>query len=237
MISQDSSNEARARMPCGHVISRESMTGYLQELIKNRKYKIQCPGTVENEKQCPGIWKFALCKQIGVFSKSEKEYFENSFSAIFQSDSLEVKNCPNCNSTILKPPQLKSERVSCPVCKKFDFCWTCTKKWEGKEYCGNLNCGNEADRAKILSNCKTKPIGSVNNVPEFRACPKCATLINHTTACKHIKCTKCDTQFCFVCLKRMQDGKWQCGGAFEVCAVAPRQTEMDINKIKFENKK
>ena len=44
MITLDDTNEPRARMPCGHIISTESMTEYLRSLIKDKKYRITCPG-------------------------------------------------------------------------------------------------------------------------------------------------------------------------------------------------
>ena len=44
MLSFDDSNEARAKMPCGHVISTESMTLFLRSLVDAKKYIIKCPG-------------------------------------------------------------------------------------------------------------------------------------------------------------------------------------------------
>lgn len=44
MISlDDSKNEARAKMTCGHVISRDTMTQFLRSLKDAKKYKILCP--------------------------------------------------------------------------------------------------------------------------------------------------------------------------------------------------
>ena len=35
-------------------------------------------------------------------------------------------------------------------------------------------------------NCGTKTILNVENVPIFRACPKCTQLIEHISHCKHM---------------------------------------------------
>lgn len=43
IISFDDSKEARAKMPCGHVISTESMTSFLRSLVDAKKYVIRCP--------------------------------------------------------------------------------------------------------------------------------------------------------------------------------------------------
>lgn len=51
-LSLDDSKEARAKMPCGHVISSESMTSFLRSLINAKKYKIECPAYKADGKPC-----------------------------------------------------------------------------------------------------------------------------------------------------------------------------------------
>jgi hypothetical protein len=36
-------------------------------------------------------------------------------------------------------------------------------------------------------------------VSQFRECPGCKTMVEHTGACDHMQCTNCDTHFCMVC--------------------------------------
>lgn len=66
------------------------------------------------------------------------------------------------------------------MCKKKgptnDFCWNCLKDWKSlsKDVCGNDNCDDKKSKTCILKNCGTKNISSdIQNIPEFRACPKC----------------------------------------------------------------
>ena len=223
-----SKEEARALMPCGHVISRESLTEYLKSLIQQRKVLIECPGIDKDNKICKKMWSFGLCKKIGVFTREEKDFFENNFSAIFLSEKLEAKACPCCNSIIMKPQDVKINRVSCSVCSKsnkgYDFCWICLKKWSLE--CENNLCASTEDLQEILKNCKKITIGVATNVPEYRACPKCTTLISHIKACKHMKCTKCQQEFCFVCLSLKKNNQWQCGTYSDLCEVAPIQTNL-----------
>lgn len=55
-----------------------------------------------------------------------------------------------------------------------------------------LTCG-------VVSNPKSKVFGC----PEFRACPKCHSLIMHESGCKFVRCKSgnCNHRFCFICLQ------------------------------------
>jgi hypothetical protein len=229
MITFDSTIEFRAKMPCGHVISRESMTDFLRSLIQQRKFMIECPGINAQNKPCKRGWNFGLCSKIGVLSKDERKEFEMGFAKLFILEKFKGKSCPTCNAIVCKPEDLNTNRVACVICSKkgigSDFCWICMKSWKGGkgEMCGNEECGSKEQFLQILAKCKTKTIGKIKDVPEFRACPKCSTIINHITACKHMQCKSCKAEFCFVCLSLKKDEKWLCGTYNDVCEVAPLQ--------------
>lgn len=75
------------------------------------------------------------------------------------------------------------------------ICWVCLKSWKSKEsqICGNKNCSTTGEYNKILKTCDTKTIENISNVPIYRACPNCYTLIEHRDACRHMTCivSKC----------------------------------------------
>ena len=117
----------------------------------------------------------------------------------------------------------------CSMCINTAFCWKCGGIWKNKisetYYCGNDDCDNfESEYFEILSECQLKKIGSVDGCPSIRSCPKCSQLLNHTECCKHLKCPRCKINFCFVCLKQMIGGDWQCGDSSSICPIAPKQT-------------
>lgn len=68
-VTLDDEREARALMPCGHVISRDSMTALLSSLVSEKKYIIRCPGAKPDGSQCLGEWPYELCKKVGVLTK------------------------------------------------------------------------------------------------------------------------------------------------------------------------
>ena len=103
--------------------------------------------------------------------------------------------------------------------------------------------GGGDPRVTMLLNCPEKNIGGVKS-PSLRACPHCGALVEHTDACKHMKCPACSKEFCFICLsKRDTNGRqsqfgwmaflgqtgWQCGRYNSPCAPAERQTSIPNN--------
>jgi len=136
----------------------------------------------------------------------------------------------------LKPQQLSQNRVTCPNCNQNDFCYSCLNIWkqDGLQICGNINCVTY-EITQSLENCDVfHPNGLKVDVPLFRACPSCLTLICHVEgACKHMTCPRkdCGIEFCFSCLsirdltniKYKLSSGWSCKGAFDDCEPAPRQ--------------
>lgn len=121
-------------------------------------------------------------------------------------------------------------------------CWECQLPWRSNSdnECGNPGCGGTMARikqaCKLVSAIKTQTqIGSVT-CPEVRACPRCATVIGHHSACKHMTCgrnghsgqwiqkTGCSYQFCFICLQEWGNHN------NSRCQVAPMQTMRDLEK-------
>ena len=84
--------------------------------------------------------------------------------------------------------------------------------------------GGGDPRIQMLQNCGNKDIYGVTT-PSLRACPFCGALVQHTEACKQMKCPACKKDFCFICLKpKSSSGSWQCTGS--KCTPAPRQTSI-----------
>ena len=54
----DDLNEARVKMKCGHVISRDSMTIFLRSLLSEKKFVIRCPADKPNGTLCDTEWDY-----------------------------------------------------------------------------------------------------------------------------------------------------------------------------------
>jgi len=67
--------------------------------------------------------------------------------------------------------------------------------------------GGGDPRVTMLLNCPEKNMEGEKS-PALRAFPRCGALVEHTDACKNMKCPACSKEFCFICLvKRDTDGR------------------------------
>ena len=81
--------------------------------------------------------------------------------------------------------------------------------------------GGSDPRVQMLQRCPDKTIYGVTT-PSTRACVHCGALVQHTEACKQMKCPACSGEFCFICLRKKDSGGYKCGN----CKPAPRQTNI-----------
>ena len=229
MITWDDDPEGkRAKMPCGHAISPDSLTAYCRSLLSSGKFQFVCPYIDrQNWYRCNKEWSYIEVRRFGVLSSEEQKEFETKISENYLRKAMGIQECPGCQSYCERINK-KDKRLICRICSKekgrrFEFCWNCLHEWKssGTEKCGNEECGGEDPRLRTLREAKMKKVIGVDT-PSTRACPTCGMLIEHTEACKHMVCP-CSTQFCFICLKAKGD-KWECGSFNTKCTPAARQT-------------
>ncbi|XP_069109323.1 E3 ubiquitin-protein ligase DDB_G0292642-like [Argopecten irradians] len=236
----DDPNNKRAKMPCGHAIGPESLTAYCRSILTSGKWQLQCPYIdKENSTYCGHVWEYFVVRRLAVLTEDEKKYFETRMSENYMRRSVGIQECPKCTVFCTRKSS-KDRRVSCLYCRKsgkaFDFCWYCLGEWNssGTRNCGNTACTGKDPRVKILETAPNKTIVGLAGCPSMRACPKCGMLIQHTEACKQMKCI-CGQKFCFICLKKAgDDGRYRCGTYNSHCKIAPRQEEID-NSGKEDN--
>lgn len=206
------------------VVSPQGLHDYLKIfLVSTKQMELRCPALID-KKICQAEWNYSYLKNICMMSISEKIDLESSFAENYLVLNLKIKTCPNCK-VFLEKAKMFQKRVQCINCN-FVFCWTCEKEWNKDPKaasCGTFNCGMDLELYKYFLFCERKVIGSVPGVPKIRCCPKCFELIEHVSACKHVVCKRCTTNFCFVCLKSQVKGAWQCGSYTDKCEVAKPQ--------------
>ena len=142
----------------------------------------------------------------------------------------DIWNCPGCGSLSTRM-DTTTHRVSCGICNKSkkteDYCCKCFRTW--KNGSSKVDCGNDDCVAgSFITVLKSAPMKSSPYLPDVtfpskRACVGCGVIIEHVEGCKHMQCKFCNTEFCFVCLRRKVDGSSPCGDHRTICAPAPIQ--------------
>ncbi|XP_068680957.1 uncharacterized protein [Montipora foliosa] len=235
MITWDDDPEnKRAKMPCGHAITPESLTAYCRSILDAGRSRFLCPYISEDQPPvyCGVEWDYIDVRRLAVLTEEEIAEFEKKVSRNYLIKAMGIQECPKCNSLVERINK-KDIRVVCPLCTKnekapYEFCWHCLHKWKNTSdtsKCGNSDCSAEDRRLKILRNCPRKTIVGVVGCPSLRACLNCGILIEHVRACKHMRC-RCGKEFCFICLKPKEGSSWKCGSFNEACTIATVQTKI-----------
>lgn len=233
MITWDDDPEnKRAKMPCGHAITPESLTIYCRSLLDAGRSRFLCPYISQDTSPvyCGKEWDYVVVRRLAVLTDAEKMEFEKKISKNYMFKAMGIQECPSCKSFVERVNK-KDVRLTCTFCrnklhKVFQFCWHCLQEWvdsSSTTKCGNADCGGEDKRRKILRECSKKEIVGVTGCPALRACISCGMLIEHVQACKHMTC-RCGKEFCFICLKPKETSGWKCGSYNEACEIAPVQT-------------
>ena len=213
------------RMPCGHAISPDGLMDYCwNEVSSGRKSEIHCC-------LCDSEWPIEVIKRYGGASSEELRMLEEGLSKNYCMKHPDIIECPGCMS-LCERKDATNNCVQCLICtrkhkKAYHFCWQCLRPWKSAlsaKQCGNTSCNSEIFD-KLLAAPETDVIGL--KVPSIRACPNCSSLIEHKKGCKQMCCKKCNTDFCFICLRtKTPEGSWTCGAWNHQCKVSPRQTRL-----------
>jgi LSD1 subclass zinc finger protein len=210
-------------MPCGHKVGRDTIIELMRAAVNEKKCEIKCPFEA-----CSVEWSYALCQKVACFTKEENTFFMEELNKNWILKN--TKRCPGCSNAVCQEEGAGPKaRCSNKKCSFGPYCFLCLRKWRGKGAdCGNVECGfmrsfwqGVGTKEFQLTGLDQRPVQI--EMPTHRLCPKCRTPIEHTDGCKHMTCSHCRTQFCFVCLG-LYDKGWPCGGYSTYCGhVAQKQ--------------
>ncbi|XP_076129861.1 E3 ubiquitin-protein ligase RNF144B-like [Alosa pseudoharengus] len=124
----------------------------------------------------------------------------------------DVNKCPTCSSVLHMGQGTDwqaspvAQCTNCPT--KPYLCATCLYPWQGSPgvlgHCANKRCavvGNLLTCGLI-----TDTNSPVKGCPEFRACPKCYSLLMHNNkGCNNVICLQCHHDFCYICLRSSEE--------------------------------
>ena len=222
------------KMSCGHTFSSVALVDHLDNTV-SKGTKLKCPACKKN-------WTQAEISSSGLTEAKIQKMLE-SIATNLMFSLYNCKKCPQCETLTerINEDRLRTECLICSQVEKYEFCWSCMKKWKNVnnyKVCGNEDCDpTNKDVIHQLETCNVKEMSGIQNVPAMRACPECGMGISHIRGCKHMVCTVCNTEFCFACLSIKDKEKmiWpaSCGSWDAECEVAPRQKKLPEKKNRF----
>eukprot|EP00043_Microstomoeca_roanoka_P013493 m.132093 g.132093 ORF g.132093 m.132093 type:complete len:514 (-) comp15767_c2_seq1:507-2048(-) len=185
------------QLGCGHPFCRGCWIDYLTEKIKSHgKQSIQCP-----EFGCNILVdEYTVTSLLGKPEYKEilDKYYERVADAIVNSKPT-MRWCPRpgCTYAVIVPTSsIRDVKCKCG----YEFCFQCGQDKHTPVLCGMLQswlkkCADDSETSNWLQ---------VNT----KLCPKCEAVIEKNGGCNHMKCRKCNYDFCWICL-----GDWEPHGS------------------------
>ena len=215
------------KMPCSHPMCSTCLMDYAwTEIGCNRKTEICCS-------VCSSEWPLHIIQKYGNVLPEEMNMLQDSLSENYIAQDPYIAECPGCSNQCDRKDR-SINQVYCRFCRELGkphtYCRHCRRPWKNSG--SNQQCGNAGwDTSSFLKILREAPLKTLSflpdnvRVPSKRACPTCGVVIEHKDGCKHMKCTGCGTDFCFLCLKKKVEGSPYCGYN-DVCTVAPVQDKL-----------
>ena len=213
------------------------MATFVQHTVKDRSTVFRCPATITEpgggSRLCEDVWDYNLVRHVACLTDQEKQDIEKKLGELHLVGTSKAQQCPRCAYYCVRA-DTSEMRICCAICsqkmgKQCFFCWACLRKWKSKDMrrCGNWECSAEDPRLLYLEHADKIQMGYTGiTTYGTRACPQCGFLIHCTGGCKHMRCSACRLDFCFVCLKSATGGNWRCGNYDSECTPAPLQTRL-----------
>ena len=214
-------------MPCGHPISPGALMDYCWSELNANKTEVRCF-------LCTKKWEIDSIKQYSGASQEEFREIEKRLSLNYCSASDDINQCPKCKSYCSRIHPDKA-CVVCKICSKstgstYQFCWFCLRQWNnrGSDSCGHEDCRGREDLKRLQNTAKV----IVQREPRveiyaLRACPCCGEIMECRDRRKYrAQCAKCQTEFCFICLRPKSQGSWFCDSSRANCKLAPIQKKI-----------
>lgn len=163
-------------------ICEECFGDYLISLYQNSLTKIKNKVKCANH-NCTN--KFLLVGMIDILQENKKQIITKLLFDNYLTNTINIVRCPkiNCHYAAFLTDDDRT-------CDEFQ-CEVCAEKWKNKN---KLNSYYSKDNLKAEL---TELIVYIFSVP----CTNCSIRISKTEGCDHMKCVRCQTEFCYNCMK------------------------------------
>uniref|UniRef100_A0A8R1Z9X3 RBR-type E3 ubiquitin transferase n=1 Tax=Pristionchus pacificus TaxID=54126 RepID=A0A8R1Z9X3_PRIPA len=205
-------------LPCRHVYCDKCVQQYFVGLLKSEGIRtFECLADSCSSIAAQEVVKKAIGEEE--YERYEAILLERALGAM---DDMAI--CPRiaCGKYVIVNP-VNRQLGQCDACS-YAFCVICRKTYHGVEGCRwqideklklleeyekgdnrhdlEKRAGGKDALEKMISNLRNDKWLLENS----KKCPKCKTDIEKNNGCNKMKCSKCATAFCWLCLKRLDHG-------------------------------
>jgi hypothetical protein len=82
------------KMPCGHMMGRNSIKEFIRCIIHTKKCKLLCPYPL-----CEEEWSYDLCRKVGCFTRDEDKELTEGLNQNWME--RYTKKCPGCKNAVV----------------------------------------------------------------------------------------------------------------------------------------
>jgi hypothetical protein len=175
---------------CHHYYCSDCVKQYIITNIYNGTTDIKCPNP-----KCHVLLTYRFITKL--IDEKIIELYNNLLLDKCVTNSDDMIYCPKngCGKICVK--SCHSNRVNCPYCFN-QYCYICIQSYKDGHRCkpGNFNKYIPKELAETLKGKNVKP------------CPKCKVILEKVGGCSTMQCKFCSTVFCWKCLKKDEDIKF-----------------------------
>ena len=209
---------------CGHKFCVECLLDYCQMNVNEGTVKrLKCP-----EPKCSAMLSPIVLRELlsdEDFERYERLLFQQTLDSM-----TDILYCPRCNTVVLQDEDQTSRLAHCAGCY-FTFCTDCLMSWHSTQNCEGDGADVELVKTKKKKRRKPKKKNSDNFDPfeeessdittrgksaakqsfefvmlqkrlgKYQRCPHCRIMVERTSGCDMMHCSRCQQKFCFRCGK------------------------------------
>ena len=222
---QNINQQEAVKFSCEHEICKKCCESYLWTKLNDNSYqnsnKIECPNFNCNSMTCIKN----ICVNL-IDGKTIDESLE-IIQRLFVITNSHIKICPKCKKVIhidvLLNDQYGGLEITCEC--NYSFCSSCSLPWHEL-----INCELYQKYKTLNETCMKLISNKVNEdmlewlKNKTKTCPNCGEVIEKNAGCNHMKCIRCNHDFCWICLGNFNRS--------HICDI--KSKEHQISKEKLE---
>ncbi|KAI0766947.1 hypothetical protein BD413DRAFT_605706 [Trametes elegans] len=195
----DSSESDPHPLPCGHTYCRVCLQHYLRSLAHSFEGGGPASAVCLADSAAPKNGAKAQCKRdipldtirALLSPGEEEELLEATFLAHIHGRPQEYRYCPTADCETIYRAAQENTLLRCPACLA-RICASCHV-----EAHGGLSCAEYKDCASGGE----QSFQRWRAAHDVKACPKCGTDVEKNGGCNHMRCVRCGTHMCWICMQ------------------------------------